>query len=109
MTERLTFNSEDIRTLAAKLDAVTASFDEGERILLGAVIGLAKETLDGRAGGEVEGFAGPSIGEIVVTKHTDTASPGLSLSGLAGPPASKGGNKAPVTYLQVTLTEAFIS
>lgn len=75
----MTFSPEDIRALATKLDDVTAGFDERERALLVATIGLARETLASRAKGEVAGFGSgrPAFDPMVVVKHTDMATPDL--------------------------------
>jgi type VI protein secretion system component Hcp len=80
----ITLNREDMKSLGATLDQVVQTFDDRERVLLLAIIALAGEALAARAGDEVSGFEGsaPSVSEIVVTKTTDTASPGLFESAL---------------------------
>ena len=73
----ITFSPEDIRALAARLDHVTAEFDERERALLVTIIGLAQEALSTQAEGEVTGFGvgQPGMTGLTVTKPTGGSFP----------------------------------
>jgi type VI protein secretion system component Hcp len=101
------FSPGDISALATKLDDLTGDFDERERALLVAIIGLARETVDTRAEGEMTGFASGQRGMtgIVVTKPTDGSFPtvGGALSSL-----SDGGDR-PAESLSFNFTKIEVS
>jgi len=84
----LSFDGQDIDDLGRKLDQVAAGFDERERLLLVAIITLAREALAARAEAEVTGFGAPSVSNIVVTKDTDSSSPNLFRGCLGSPSQS---------------------
>ena len=99
-----TFTDKDIRDLGTKLDEMHHSFDDRERTLLLAIIALADEALVARQKDEVTGFGGeaslPSVSEIVITKTTDTSSPGLFQACLGGM-----GSGLPQQSLSLNLTK----
>jgi type VI protein secretion system component Hcp len=87
MTE-VTLTRDDLASLGQRLDEVAGSFDERERFMLLAVLALAGEALQARAGEEadVSGFGAsvPSVSEIVVTKTMDSSSPNLFQAACGG-------------------------